>query len=98
MSMTEKIKNAARDIGGKVKEAAGKATGNPSLEAEGKIDQIEAEAKKCAEEAAEKAKAAEEEAAGRAKSVVGAMTGDKRLEAEGLADRAKASVRDKLNN
>ncbi len=45
MSAEDKIKNAAQDLGGKVKETAGKAVGNESLEAEGKADQAKAAVK-----------------------------------------------------
>ncbi|GAA4190911.1 hypothetical protein GCM10022288_20930 [Gryllotalpicola kribbensis] len=45
MSAEDKIKNAAQDLGGKVKETAGKAVGNESLEAEGKADQATAAVK-----------------------------------------------------
>lgn len=49
MGLGDKIKNAAEDITGKGKEAAGKATGNDDLEAEGKVDQAKADVKKAAE-------------------------------------------------
>ena len=39
MSATDKIKNAAQKAEGKVKEGAGRETGNESLEAEGAKDQ-----------------------------------------------------------
>ena len=42
MGFTEKAKNAAEDLAGKAKEAAGKVTGNEELEAEGKKDQAKA--------------------------------------------------------
>ncbi len=45
MSAEDKIKNAAQDLGGKAKEAAGKVVGNESLQAEGKADQAKAAAK-----------------------------------------------------
>ncbi len=45
MSAEDKIKNAAQDLGGKAKEAAGKAVGNESLQAEGKTDQAKAAVK-----------------------------------------------------
>ena len=59
MGLDDKIKNEATDAEGKVKEAAGSATGNESLEAEGKGDQGEAKAKEAgrhAKEAAEDVK------------------------------------------
>lgn len=50
MALDDKIKNAAEDIAGKAKEAAGKVTGNESLEAEGKADQASAKVKKTGED------------------------------------------------
>lgn len=40
------IKGGAKEIGGKIKEAAGRAVGNERLEAEGEIDQVEGKAQK----------------------------------------------------
>jgi uncharacterized protein YjbJ (UPF0337 family) len=50
MSMIDKAKNAAQEALGKAKEAAGKTTNDESLEAEGKLDQAEAAAKKTVED------------------------------------------------
>lgn len=50
MGIDDKIKNAARDLTGKGKEAAGKATDNERLEAEGHADQAKAGAKKVGED------------------------------------------------
>jgi uncharacterized protein YjbJ (UPF0337 family) len=49
MGLDDKIGNAAESAGGKAKEAAGKATGNERLEAEGKGDQVKADLKNAAE-------------------------------------------------
>ena len=49
MGIGDKIQNAAEDLGGKAKEATGKATDNERLEAEGKGDQVKADAKKAGE-------------------------------------------------
>jgi len=49
MSAGDKISNAAEDAKGKIKEGAGKATGNDKLEAEGKADQVKADLKKAGE-------------------------------------------------
>ncbi len=46
MGLDDKIKHAAEDLTGKAKEAAGKATGNERLEAEGQADQAKADVKK----------------------------------------------------
>lgn len=49
MGTDDKIRNAGEDLGGKAKESAGRATGDESLEAEGKSDQSKASIKKAAE-------------------------------------------------
>lgn len=49
MSAADKIKNAAEDFTGKAKEAAGKATDNEQLQAEGQGDQTQADVKKAGE-------------------------------------------------
>ena len=45
MGMDDKIDNTAEDLKGKAKEAAGKATDDESMEAEGKGDQISSDVK-----------------------------------------------------
>jgi len=49
MSAADKIKNAAQDLTGKAKEAAGKVTGNEEVQAEGEADQNKADVKKAGE-------------------------------------------------
>ena len=49
MGIGDKISNAAEDFGGKAKEAAGNATDNDSLKAEGQKVQVVADAKKVGE-------------------------------------------------
>jgi uncharacterized protein YjbJ (UPF0337 family) len=49
MGLDDKIKNAAQDLIGKGKEAAGKASDNERLEAEGQSDQTQADLKKAGE-------------------------------------------------
>jgi uncharacterized protein YjbJ (UPF0337 family) len=49
MGIDDKADHEATDLKGKVKESAGKATGNESLESEGKADQGEAKVKKAGE-------------------------------------------------
>jgi len=50
MGLTDKAKNAAQKAAGKAKEATGKVTDNPDLEAEGQTDQTKASAKKVGED------------------------------------------------
>lgn len=49
MSAIDKIKNATEDLTGHAKEAAGRATGNDELKAEGRADQAKADLKKAGE-------------------------------------------------
>lgn len=49
MGLGDKISNEAEDMGGKAKEAAGNATDNDRLKAEGQKDQVKADAKKIGE-------------------------------------------------
>ncbi|GAA5109202.1 CsbD family protein [Nocardia iowensis] len=45
MSLSDKIGNKVDEFGGKAKEAAGNATGDDDLRAEGKADQVESAVK-----------------------------------------------------
>lgn len=49
MGVDDKIRNAAQDAAGKVKEGVGKATDNERLEAEGRADQVAADVKQAGE-------------------------------------------------
>ena len=51
MGLGDKIQNAGEEAAGKVKETTGKATGNESLEAEGRADQASANIKQAGEKA-----------------------------------------------
>jgi uncharacterized protein YjbJ (UPF0337 family) len=42
----DKIEGTSKNLTGKIKEATGKAVGNPRLEAQGDVDQIEGQAQK----------------------------------------------------
>ena len=50
MSGDNRIKNAAEDLAGKAKEAAGKVTGNEDLVAEGRADQVKSSVKDAGED------------------------------------------------
>ena len=49
MATTDKAKNSAQEVKGKVKEAAGKVTGNDKLRAKGKSDQMKGNLKQAGE-------------------------------------------------
>jgi uncharacterized protein YjbJ (UPF0337 family) len=49
MSATDKMKNAIDDLGGKAKEATGRATGDRSVENEGRRDQAKSDLKDAGE-------------------------------------------------
>ncbi len=49
MGLDDKIKNAAQDATGKVKESVGKATDDESLRAEGERDQVKADLRQAGE-------------------------------------------------
>ncbi|GAA4370611.1 CsbD family protein [Agromyces bauzanensis] len=50
MGIDDRMENTAEDLGGKMKEAAGKATDDERLEREGKADQAKADLKNAAED------------------------------------------------
>jgi uncharacterized protein YjbJ (UPF0337 family) len=56
VGLDDKVKNEATEAKGKVKESAGSATGNESLESEGKADQGEAKVKETGRHAKEAVK------------------------------------------
>ena len=49
MGLDDKIENTAEKLGGKGKEAAGEATNDPGLKAEGQADQSKADVKQAGE-------------------------------------------------
>jgi uncharacterized protein YjbJ (UPF0337 family) len=51
MGIDDKARNKGEELGGKAKEAAGKATDDEQLEAEGKADQTKANLKQAGEDA-----------------------------------------------
>lgn len=49
MSGIDKVKNLAQDLSGKAHEAIGKVTGDSDKQAEGRVDQVEADVKQAGE-------------------------------------------------
>ncbi|MBB3114922.1 CsbD family protein [Corynebacterium bovis] len=54
MSASDELKNKAEDLGGQAKEKVGDATGNDSLQNEGRADQVKSEIKDKANDVKEK--------------------------------------------
>ncbi|MFF5446483.1 CsbD family protein [Streptomyces sp. NPDC012888] len=51
MATSKKVKNAGKNVKGKVKETTGKAVGNESLEMKGRAEQTAADAKQAGQKA-----------------------------------------------
>ena len=49
MGMDDKLSNKGEDLGGKAKEATGRATGDEEMETEGRVDQVKADLKQAGE-------------------------------------------------
>ena len=97
MSTGDRIKGAAQELGGKIKEGFGKATNDPQMAQEGRADQAEGELRQDVAKTGEELKGTGEHIKGRVKSTVGAATGDRQMEGEGKWDELKGKVRQKIN-
>ncbi len=71
MSFTDKVRHTGEEAGGKLKEGAGKLTGNEDLAAEGRRDQAAAEVKKAGDKVGDAAKDAAGEIQDAAKHAFG---------------------------
>jgi uncharacterized protein YjbJ (UPF0337 family) len=94
---TERAKGTVGKVGGVIKENIGKVIGNERLEADGKADQSEGNARIEVAKAAERAKGTFEEAAGFVKNKVGQAVGNDEMAAKGKAKELKGEVRQKVN-
>jgi uncharacterized protein YjbJ (UPF0337 family) len=97
MSVGSKIKYAAQNARGKAKAAAGGATGNRRLRAEGRREQGAAHVKHAADKAMDTAKNVGHEAKGKIRQVAGAVTDHKGQEAKGKAEQVSARGKEHLN-
>ena len=97
MSATDKAKHAAHDAKGKVKEAAGKVTGNERMQAEGQVDQDEAHAAHAADKAKDSAKNLGHEAKGKVREVAGAVTDNESQELKGKGEQVGARAKEHFN-
>jgi uncharacterized protein YjbJ (UPF0337 family) len=94
---TKRGEGAAEELGGKIKNAAGKLIGNEQMEAEGKGKELHGKAQQESAKAGERAKGAFEEATGAIKNRVGAVIGNEQMQAEGKARELKGDARQKAN-
>jgi len=97
MSIIDKIKQTAKGTKGKSKEAAGKATGNRRLQAEGRAERTKADAEHAAAKAKDTARNLGQEAKGKVKEVAGAVTDNERRQAGGKADQVAARTKQRFN-
>jgi uncharacterized protein YjbJ (UPF0337 family) len=97
MSIGNRIKGAAEELGGKAKEALGKLTDDERLRSEGIEDQGTGQGRQDVAKADEQVEGFGEQVKGRVKGAVGALTGDDSTEASGKLDDIKGSIRRKLN-
>jgi len=93
----ERLKGAAQEIGGRVKEGVGAALDKEQLEREGRAEQAQGQARQDVAKTSEKVKGFGEEAKGRVQSTAGAISGDEKQEAKGKAEELKGQARQKLN-
>lgn len=93
----KRIEGAVQELGGKLKNAAGKLIGNEQMQAEGKATELKGEGKQAAAKAAERVKGKGQEIAGAVKGRVGAMLDDEQMEAEGKAKELEGKARGDAN-
>ena len=80
-----------------IKKAAGKVLDNEQMEAEGRAQELEGEARQQAAKTAERTKGKFEEAGGAIKSGVGRALDNEQMAAEGEAKKLKGEARQDLN-
>jgi uncharacterized protein YjbJ (UPF0337 family) len=97
MSIGNRIKGAAEELGGKAKEAMGNLTDDENLRREGIHQQGMGQGRQDVAKADEEVEGFGEQVKGRVKGAVGALTGDSSTEASGKLDDIKGSIRRKLN-
>jgi uncharacterized protein YjbJ (UPF0337 family) len=94
---TQKSEGKAEEIGGKLKNLAGKVIGNEQMEAEGKAKELGGKAKQQTAKAAERTKGKTEELVGKVKNRVGALIDNEQMQAEGKVKELKGEVRQRAN-
>ena len=94
----ERIKGAAEEAMGNVKQGVGNLIGNEQMQAEGKAKELKGEAREETAKASERTKGAVEEVTGAIKNRVGAVIDNEQMQAEGKARELKGEARQKAND
>ncbi len=94
----DRIKGAAEEALGNVKQGVGNVTGNEQMQAEGKATELKGEARQEGAKAAERAEGLGEEVGGNIKQGVGKLIGNEQMQAEGTATELKGEARQKAND
>jgi uncharacterized protein YjbJ (UPF0337 family) len=94
----DQVKGAGQQAKGKIKETAGRATNDPVLEAEGKLEKNVGKVRQAAARPAEAIKGSAREMKGSVKRAVGEAAGDPDLAGEGEAERVEGKIRRKMND
>jgi len=93
----QQAKGAGQQVKGKIKEAAGKAVGNPRLQVEGNLEKNVGKVRQAAARPMEAVKGAVQEGMGTVKRAIGETAGDAGLAGQGEVERVAGKVRRKAN-
>jgi uncharacterized protein YjbJ (UPF0337 family) len=93
----DRIKGAAEEALGNVKQGVGNLIDNEQMQAEGKATELKGEARQAAAKASERAEGVAEEVGGNIKQGVGNLIGNEQMQAEGKATELKGEARQKAN-
>ncbi|KAF9126214.1 hypothetical protein BGX30_000120 [Mortierella sp. GBA39] len=94
--MSAKIANTVKSALGGAKKTVGSVLGKETMQASGKIQQVEAHAANLAARAEQQAKGVAHSAKGAAQKIVGAATGNKSMQAEGHINSARGAAERKV--
>lgn len=94
----KRIQGAAQELGGKIKKGVGALLGNERMEADGRVAEIEGEAKQAIAKGAARIHGAAQEAGGAAKKGVGKVLDNKQMEVEGRAKELEGKARRGANH
>jgi uncharacterized protein YjbJ (UPF0337 family) len=94
---SKRSEGAAEKLGGKIKGTVGKLIDNEQMEAEGKIKELQGEAKEESAKSAERTKGKVEEVTGAIKNRVGHAIDNEQMQAEGKLKELTGEARQRAN-